>query len=107
MSLFNDMTAADLEDAEDIFGPVDFTIGAAHYQGIHNEYSADEQIEIGGDYVSVNATLVCRLPQFRTVPKPLHKTFAGKEVALDGLRYLITHIAADSISITFGLTIQA
>lgn len=106
MSAFEDMIAAGMGEAEDVFGNTTFTLDAKAYTGILNEYEGEQEVELDGVLGNYNATLVCQKPQFRFVAKPLQKTLHEKVITLDGLTYVVSRAAVDSNSVTLGLRIQ-
>lgn len=105
MSLFDDMVAAGMAGAEDLFGSTPFTLDGRTYQGVLNEYAGEQEVEIGGILGNYNATLVCQKPQFRLVAKPLQKSLNGALITIESIGYRIERVAVDSASVTLGLRI--
>ena len=105
MPNFDDFIADALGTAEEVFGGLAFTIDAVSYTGILNEFSGDEEVELGGVLYAFSATLVCQRPQFSALTAPLHKTLQGKHVLIDGIKYRVAKAIADTASVTLGLQI--
>jgi hypothetical protein len=92
MSDLDDLMSEGMIISEEVMGAERFYIAGLPYVGILNEFSGEQEIELGGILSSYHATLVCQRPQFRAFGSPLHQTLQGKIVEIEGVKYTVQRV---------------
>lgn len=103
-SAFDDFIRTGFDEAAQVLGQVSFTIEAKTVLAVLNEFTAEQELIIGGKSGIYAATLIGARPQLAHVTAPIERTLYGRDITVDGRAFKITRCHLDGQTFTLGLS---
>lgn len=103
-SALDDFLRTGFDEAAQVMGQVSFTLLDKTVLAVLNEFTAEQELIIGGKSGIYTATVTGARPQLAHVATPIERTLYGRDITLEGRTFRITRCHLDGQTFTLGLS---